>query len=69
MEPATTTFTIDNLITAIGKFVTYIFTGASSPVKVVLDLVVQNEILWVFIAFGICTIGISVLKRLRSIFQ
>lgn len=60
-------FSLEALIDAIGVFVTYIF-GANGPIKVVLDIVTQNQILWVFLAFGICTIGISVLKRLRSIF-
>lgn len=61
------TFSIEELINAIGVFVTYIF-GADGPIMKVLGIVTENQILWVFLAFGICTIGINVLKRLRSIF-
>ena len=61
------TFTVEALIDAIGVFVTYIF-GADGPIMKVLSIVTTNQILWVFLAFGICTIGINVLKRLRSIF-
>ena len=67
LDAVPTAFSIEALIEAIGAFVTYIF-GSTGPVKVVLDLVTQNQILWVFLAFGICTIGISILRRLRSIF-
>lgn len=67
LDAVGTTFSLENLIAAIGAFVTYIF-GADGPVVTVLDVVTQNQILWVFLAFGICTIGISILRRLRSIF-
>ena len=66
-EAVSNTFSVEALIDAIGKFVTYIF-GSNGPIKVVIDIVTQNQILWVFLAFGICTIGISILRRLRSIF-
>lgn len=65
--PLGDSFSIENLIAAIGQFVTYIF-GSDGPVLKVLDVVTENQILWVFLAFGICTIGINVLRRLRSIF-
>lgn len=61
------TFSIQDLISAITLFVNYIF-GADGPIMKVINIVTTNQILWVFLAFGICTIGINVLKRLRSIF-
>lgn len=61
------TFSITELINAITLFVNYIF-GTDGPVLKVLNIVTQNQILWVFLGFAICTIGINVLKRLRSIF-
>lgn len=61
------TFSITELINAITLFVNYIF-GQDGPIMKVLNIVTSNQILWVFLAFGICTIGINVLKRLRSIF-
>lgn len=60
-------FSIENLIDAIGVFVNYLF-GTNGPIKMVLDIITQNQILWVFLAFAICTIGISLLRRIRRIF-
>lgn len=62
-----TTFSVEALIDAIKVFVNYLF-GADGPIIKVLNLITQNQILWVFLAFAICTIGISLLRRIRRIF-
>lgn len=62
-----TTFSIEALIEAITVWVTYLF-GSNGPIKAVLDIVTSNQILWVFLAFSICTIGISLLRRIRRLF-
>lgn len=67
LSVATNTFSLANLISAVQQWVTYLF-GTNGPIKAVIDLVVDNEILWVFLAFSICTIGISLLRRMRRLF-
>lgn len=63
-------FSIENLIAVAKQFVGWIFdTKANNgAVATVLDCVTTNQILWVFLGFSICTIGINLLKRIRSIF-
>lgn len=68
LDAVPTTFSLEALISAIQAFVTYIFDTTNGPIKMVLDLVTGNQILWVFLAFGICTIGISLLNRIKRIF-
>lgn len=68
LEAVPTTFSLEALIAAITAFVNYIFDTTDGPIKMVLDLVTGNQILWVFLAFGICTIGISLLNRIKRIF-
>ena len=41
---------------------------SDGPVKTVIDFVVENPFLWVFIGLSICTIGIGVLRKLRRMF-
>lgn len=60
-------FSLANLITAIRVWVEYLF-SSDGPIKAVIDIVTGNQILWIFLAFGICTIGISLLRRLRRLF-
>lgn len=67
LEAVPTTFSLEALISAIEAFVTYLF-GSTGPIKMVLDIITSNQILWVFLAFAICTIGISLLRRIRRIF-
>lgn len=67
MESATNTFSLTNLIAAVTQWVNYLF-GTDGPIKKVIDIVVNNEILWIFLAFSICTIGISLLRRIRRLF-
>lgn len=67
LEAVPTTFSLEALIAAIEAFVTYLF-GSTGPIKMVLDIITSNQILWVFLAFAICTIGISLLRRIRRIF-
>lgn len=67
LSAAANTFSLANLISAVQQWVTYLF-GDTGPIKMVIDLVVENEILWVFLAFSICTIGISLLRRMRRLF-
>lgn len=62
-----TTFSLEALIAAVTAWVTYLF-SADGPIKAVIDIVTANQILWVFLAFGICTIGISLLRRIRRLF-
>lgn len=61
------TFSLANLITAIRVWVEYLF-SSTGPIKSVITIVTENQILWMFLAFGICTIGISLLRRLRRLF-
>lgn len=68
LDAVPTTFSLEALIAAIQAFVTYLFDTTNGPIKMVLDLVTGNQILWVFLAFGICTIGISLLNRIKRIF-
>lgn len=68
LDTVPTTFSLEALIAAIQAFVTYLFDTTNGPIKMVLDLVTGNQILWVFLAFGICTIGISLLNRIKRIF-
>lgn len=67
LETVPTSFSLEALIAAIEAFVTYLF-GSTGPIKMVLDIITGNQILWVFLAFAICTIGISLLRRIRRIF-
>lgn len=70
LDAITQDFSIENLIAVAKAFVEWIFdTKANNgPIACVLDLVTHNQILWVFLGFSICTIGVSLLKRVRSIF-
>lgn len=68
LDAVPTTFSLEALIAAIQAFVTYLFDTTNGPIKMVIDLVTGNQILWVFLAFGICTIGISLLNRIKRIF-
>lgn len=61
------TFSLANLITAIRVWVEYLF-SSDGPISSVIKVVTDNQILWVFLAFSICTIGISLLRRLRRLF-
>ena len=67
LDTVPTAFSLEALIAAIEAFVTYLF-GSTGPIKMVLDIITSNQILWVFLAFAICTIGISLLRRIRRIF-
>lgn len=60
-------FNLENLIAAVTAWVTYLF-SSDGPIKAVIDIVTANQILWVFLAFSICTIGISLLRRIRRLF-
>ena len=68
LDAVASTFSIEALIAAMDAFVTYIFDATDGPIKMVLDIITGNQILWVFLGFSICTIGVSLLKRIRSIF-
>lgn len=68
LDAVATTFSVEALIAAMTAFVTYIFDATNGPIKMVLDIITGNQILWVFLGFSICTIGVSLLKRLRGIF-
>lgn len=66
--PISGTFNVEALIQVMTAFVNYIFDPDDGPIKMVLDLITGNQILWVFLGFAICTIGVSLLKRIRGIF-
>lgn len=66
--PVSNTFSIEALIDVIKLFVNYLFDKTDGPIKMLLDIITENQILWVFLGFAICTIGISLLKRIRGIF-
>lgn len=67
LDAVGTTFNLENLIAAVTAWVTYLF-SSDGPIKAVIDIVTSNQILWVFLAFSICTIGISLLRRIRRLF-
>ena len=62
--PVATSFSVEALIDAIKLFAETVIDLA----KDVLEVITDNQILWIFLAFSICTIGISVLRRIRRIF-
>lgn len=67
LDAVATTFSLESLIAAVTAWVTYLF-SSDGPIKAVIDIVVNNQILWIFLAFSICTIGISLLRRIRRLF-
>lgn len=67
LDTVATTFSLESLIAAVTAWVTYLF-SSDGPIKAVIDIVVNNQILWIFLAFSICTIGISLLRRIRRLF-
>ena len=67
MGEGANTSILNAILANITAWLTWLF-GDNGPVKTVIDFVVDNPFLWVFIGLSICTIGIGVLRKLRRMF-
>lgn len=55
------------ILANITSWISWLF-GSTGPVATVIDFIVDNPFLWVFIGLSICTIGIKVVGKLRRMF-
>lgn len=65
--PSNNTSILQDILDNVSDWLEWLF-KSDGPVQTVIDFVVDNPFLWVFIGLSICTIGIGVLRKLRRMF-
>lgn len=66
-DNATNLSILEDILANISRWVSWLFAN-DGPIKKVIDFIVANPFLWVFIGLSICTIGIGVVRKLRRMF-